>query len=86
MSESNWFRVMYGPPDAPKPYRGFYRYGWVFCSPSMGHAWDTLRRTCNDWRTRPYDIAQVFNTDFDNPENMNPAAVKMQSSKEPARC
>lgn len=68
-----WFRVLYGPDNATKPYSGGYRYGWVFASPSLGHAWDTLRAACPDWRTRPYRITPVLQCDFDHPLRKNTA-------------
>ena len=62
-----WFRLSYGPPGAKQPYSGPFLYGWRFPAPSMGHAWDTIRRVCQDWRERPYHIAEILDTDFDHP-------------------
>jgi len=61
-----WFRVLYGPVGGKLS--GMMEYGWTFPSPTMGHAWDTLRRVCADWRERPYRIAEVLPDDVDHPD------------------
>ena len=63
-----WFRVLYGPLNAGRPYRGGYEYGWRFPAPGLGEAWDTIRRVCRDWRARPYRVDEIHPADFDHPD------------------